>query len=269
VTYPFVQARQHGGTQSTVKRLVIHGTVTPCGSGWARRVASDFHTTTRDASAHYVVDPGEIVQCLSESTVGYHAPPNTGSLGFELCDPQKGSSARWHDANHEAMLRRAAGLVRARAKHWGIPLVKLSAADLRAGKRGICGHADVTAAWHLTDHTDPGTGFPWAHFMDLVKGQEEDDMPFTEAQLRQIIREEVHDAVYEEDVLPAPGSNPSDGFDPAHNTGFDPAKNPTWAGKSYPKQTVQGLVVVNGKVDQLAAELAEIRALLAARPAEQ
>jgi N-acetyl-anhydromuramyl-L-alanine amidase AmpD len=168
VSYLYIQARNHGGTQATVKRLVIHGTVTPCGKGWARRVANDFHTTSRDASAHYVIDPGEIVQCLHESTVGYHAPPNTGSLGFELCDPQKGSSARWRDADHEAMLRRAAGLVRARAAHWGVPLVKLSAADLRAGKRGICGHADVSAAFHLTDHVDPGSAFPWAHFLDLV-----------------------------------------------------------------------------------------------------
>ena len=176
MSYPYIQARNHGGTQTTVKRLVIHGTVTPCAPSWARRVANDFHTTTRDASAHYVIDPGEIVQCLTERTIGYHAPPNTGSLGFELCDPQKGSSARWRDADHEAMLRRAAAVVRARAKHWEIPLVKLTAADLRAGRKGICGHADVSAAFRQTDHTDPGTGFPWAHFMNLAKG-EDDDMP--------------------------------------------------------------------------------------------
>lgn len=261
MSYLFIQARQHGGTQSTVKRLVIHGTVTPCGHGWARNVANDFHTTSRDASAHYVIDPGEIIQCLSESTVGYHAPPNTGSLGFELCDPQKGSSARWRDADHEAMLRRAAALVRARAKHWSIPLIKLSAADLRAGRKGICGHADVSAAFGLTDHVDPGSGFPWAHFMDLVKGEGEDDMPYTADQLKKI----VHDAVYEEDVLPAPGSDPGDPFDPDHNPGFG-ADNKTWKGKSVGKQTVQGLVVVNAKVDRLAADLAEIKALLTSKP---
>lgn len=263
MSYTFIQARNHGGTQSAVNRLVIHGTVTPCGDGWARRVAADFHTTSRDASAHYVIDPGEIVQCLTESTVGYHAPPNTGSLGFELCDPQAGSSSRWKDANHEAMLRRAAALVRARAKHWGVPLVKLSAADLKAGRRGICGHADVSAAWHLTDHIDPGTGFPWAHFMDLVKG-EDNDMPFTEAELRKIVREEA-EKVMTADAVPAPGSNPADKFDPARNAGFDPAKNPTWGRDSVRKQTIQGLVVVDNKLDALAADLAEIKALLAAK----
>lgn len=206
MSYTFIQARNHGGIQSAVNRLVIHGTVSPCVNGGARGVANDFHTTTRDASAHYVVDPGQIIQCLLESTIGYHAPPNTGSLGFELCDQQTGSSARWRDANHEAMLRRAAALVRARAQRWGIPVVKLSAADLRAGKRGICGHADVSAAWHLTDHIDPGTGFPWAHFMDLVKGKG-DDMAVTDADVAKIAAA-VRKEVLEKDAVKAPAGAP-------------------------------------------------------------
>jgi N-acetyl-anhydromuramyl-L-alanine amidase AmpD len=257
VSYPYIQARNHGGTQGSVTRIVIHATVTPT-KNFADNVAQDFHTTTREASAHYVVDQAHVYQCLSESTVGWHAPPNTGSIGVELCDPQTGSSARWHDADHEAMLRLAAKLVREVAARWHVPLVKLTAAQLKAGKRGICGHADVSAAWHLTDHTDPGTGFPWAHFMDLIKG-EEDDMPFTEAQLRKMMREEA-EKVMTADAVPAPGSNPADGFDPAHNAGFDPKKNPTWGRDSVRKQTIQGLVVVDQKLDALAKAVADLAA---------
>lgn len=177
MTYPFIQARQHGDEQGTISRIVIHGTVTPCARGRARGVANDFHTTSRDASAHYVVDPGEIVQCLREDVVGYHAPPNTGSIGVELCDPQKGAGSRWADADHEAMLALAAPLVRDIASRHGIPIRRLSAADLRAGKRGICGHVDVSNAFGKTDHIDPGSAFPWTHFLDLVNGTEsEDDM---------------------------------------------------------------------------------------------
>jgi GH25 family lysozyme M1 (1,4-beta-N-acetylmuramidase)/N-acetyl-anhydromuramyl-L-alanine amidase AmpD len=216
MAYPYVQARQHGGKQSRITRLVIHGTVTPCGKGWARRVANDFHNTTRDASAHYVVDPGEIVQCLAESTVGYHSPPNTGSIGFELCDPQKGSSARWRDADHEAMLRLAAGLVRTRAKRWGIPLVKLSAVDLRAGRKGICGHADISAAWHLTDHSDPGAGFPWAHFMQLVKG-EDNDMALS-ADDKKWLTDLFYKGVWTQDLAPTPVGAP----DAAKNKTYQP-----------------------------------------------
>lgn len=176
---PYIPARHHGGTQTAVTRIVIHGTVSPTVRGGARSVANYFKTVSRPASAHYVVDPGEVVQCVRENTVAYHAPPNTGSIGIELCDPQKGASSRWDDAGHEAMLKLAADLVRDVAKRWGVPLRRLTVADLKAGRKGICGHVDVSNAFGQTDHSDPGTGFPWARFMQLVTGGdagEEDDM---------------------------------------------------------------------------------------------
>lgn len=169
MNYPYVQARNHGGAQDHVNRIVIHATVSPT-RDFASKIANYFHTTNRQASAHYVVDQGHIVQCLTERTVGWHAPPNTGSIGIELCDPQTGPGTRWSDADHDRMLRLAAKLVREIAGRWKVPLMKVSAAGLRNGHLGICGHADVSAAWHLTDHTDPGTAFPWTTFMGYVHG---------------------------------------------------------------------------------------------------
>lgn len=179
MAYPYIPTGYHGGGQGSVSRIVIHGTVSPTVKGGARAVARYFQSPSTGGSAHYVVDPGEIVQCVKEGTVAYHAPPNTGSIGIELCDPQKGVSSRWGDAGHEAMLRLAARLTREVAARWGVPLRRLSVTDLKAGKRGICGHVDVANAWHQTDHSDPGGSFPWAHFMDLVNG-EDDDMPSPE-----------------------------------------------------------------------------------------
>lgn len=49
---------------------------------------------------------------------------------------------------------------------YGFPLVKRSAANIRDGKWGVCGHADISAAWRESDHTDPGPGFPWDVVMD-------------------------------------------------------------------------------------------------------
>jgi N-acetyl-anhydromuramyl-L-alanine amidase AmpD len=168
--YPFIQAAKHGPDANLpVTRIVIHGTVSPCRAGQARATAAYFQTVKRSASAHYVVDPGEVVQCVSEATIAYHAPPNAHSIGVELCDPQTGDAARWDDANHEAMLVRAAGLVRALAAKHNIPIVKLGPAQLLAGAHGICGHVDVTNAWHQTTHVDPGPDFPWAHFLTLVR----------------------------------------------------------------------------------------------------
>lgn len=163
-------AKFHGGPQAgPFTRIVVHCTVSPTERGGARTVARYFReTVTRPSSAHYVVDPFESVQVVGDHTVAYHAPPNENTIGVELCDPQAGPPARWRDELHDAMLRRAARLIARLCLAYGVPVEKLTPADLLAGRRGICGHADVTNAWHQTSHTDPGLGFPWLRFMGLV-----------------------------------------------------------------------------------------------------
>lgn len=187
MSVPFIQASKHGPASNLpVTRIVIHGTVSPCRDGQARATAAYFQAVKRSASAHYVVDPGEVVQCVSEATVAYHAPPNAHSIGIELCDPQTGSGARWADAAHEAMLVRAAALVRTLCAKHNIPVAHIGPSQLVAGGRGICGHVDVTNAWHQTTHVDPGPDFPWDHFLSLVRGNttvQEDDMPYTPEQI--------------------------------------------------------------------------------------
>lgn len=44
---------------------------------------------------------------------------------------------------------------------YGIPARVLTADQVRAGQRGICGHNEVSHAWHEVSHTDPGPGFPY------------------------------------------------------------------------------------------------------------
>ena len=44
------------------------------------------------------------------------------------------------------------------------------AADLRAGKEGFTGHAQISEAWREVDHTDPGAGFP--HDVVLSRAQQ-------------------------------------------------------------------------------------------------
>jgi hypothetical protein len=45
----------------------------------------------------------------------------------------------------------------------------LSADDLLAGRRGLTGHAQVSAAFRKSDHWDPGPGFPVESFLDRVR----------------------------------------------------------------------------------------------------
>ena len=49
---------------------------------------------------------------------------------------------------------------------------RLRAADLVAGKRGITGHADVSAAFRKSDHWDPGPDFPWTRFLRLARSSD-------------------------------------------------------------------------------------------------
>jgi hypothetical protein len=68
-------------------------------------------------------------------------------------------------------VQRAAARVAELCDRLSVPKVRLSAADLVAGKHGVCGHVDVSRAFHQSDHSDPGPNFPWDEFMALVVGR--------------------------------------------------------------------------------------------------
>lgn len=163
-------ANHHGGhNNKPIHRIVMHSTVSPCEPGGARSIAGMFRSTSRYASAHYVVDPNETVQVVYDSVVAYHAPPNEHSIGVEMCDmPSTTNKARWKGKNHRKMLKRAAKLVAQLCLAYDVPIQKINAADLRAGKHGICGHVNVSHAWHETTHWDPGV-FPWRRFIRMVR----------------------------------------------------------------------------------------------------
>lgn len=171
--YPFIGAKHHGGTQNTksLHRIVMHSTVTPCEAGEARTVAGWFHTWDKEASAHYVVGPDGIVKCLHDNQIAWHAPPNTGSIGIEQTDSSNHKdSSVWLKGDHLKMLKLSAQLVAAKCKAYDIPVVWLSVADLKAGKRGITSHLNVSNTWHQTTHTDPGK-FPATKFIAMVKAE--------------------------------------------------------------------------------------------------
>src|SRR5262245_49151223 len=162
-------AHSSGTANKPISRVVIHCTVSPCEVGGAKNICAYFRSPGSSGSAHYIVDPGMSVQSAYDSVICWHAPPNTHSIGIELCDPMKGSGARWDDAEHRKMLQRAADLTAGLCLAYDVPIRKIGPKGLRAGHDGICGHVDVSAAWYQSSHYDPGTAFPWPRFMALVR----------------------------------------------------------------------------------------------------
>jgi hypothetical protein len=174
-------AKFHGSaTNKPIKRIVLHGTVSPTVKGGARATAKYFReTVTRPSSAHYCADPFESVQVVFDSVVAFHAPPNEHSIGYELCDwvatnngrgPGPAPLSRWDDAAHTAMLHIAAQDVARLCLAYDVPIRFLSPAQLRLGMRGICEHSDVSAAFHQTSHWDLGN-FPRTRFLAMVKAE--------------------------------------------------------------------------------------------------
>lgn len=170
-TYLGPPAHSSEGNNKPINRIVIHSTVSPCREGQARATASYFRNLASRGSAHYVIDPGEVIQCAFDSVICWHAPPNSHSIGVELCDmPGEGRGAmlRWTDRNHRRMLRKAVDLVARLCLAYNVPTAYLDVEELRAGKRGITTHNNVSDAWRESDHWDPGA-WPKRSFMRRVR----------------------------------------------------------------------------------------------------
>jgi N-acetyl-anhydromuramyl-L-alanine amidase AmpD len=169
------------GDNPNPTRVVIHATCPTTGysrasaAGQALATARYFAGANAHGSAHYIEDVAVETHCVPDSTVAYHAPPNGHSIGIEICAEggqyaQSYTRDQWLSPQVWPAVQRAAARTRELCQRFGIPAVKLSVADLQAGKRGVCGHVDVSKAWHQSTHSDPGDGFPWDKFMQAVGG---------------------------------------------------------------------------------------------------
>jgi N-acetyl-anhydromuramyl-L-alanine amidase AmpD len=174
LTIPFVQARNFThGRSNEIDVLVIHTMESPEKPDTAESVANWFAgATAPQASAHYCIDDTSVVQCVHDNDVAWHAPgANHNGLGFEHAGRAAQSSANWSDEYSTKMLELSAELVATKCKEHDIPVAWLEPADLRAGRRGITGHVQVSQAFKRSDHSDPGTHFPVEAYLALVREQ--------------------------------------------------------------------------------------------------
>ena len=178
----FHQARHYRkGGNTPVSRVVLHSMEAPEKGDTAEAIAAYFARGTVVASAHYCVDANSEVQCVAETDVAYHAPPNSRSIGIEHAGYARQTLSQWQDDYSIAMLRRSVRLCADICRRLDIPAVWLHPEDLNDGKRGITSHHNVSLAFRQSSHTDPGPAFPARWYVSEVQAllagtAEEDDV---------------------------------------------------------------------------------------------
>lgn len=172
-----VQARHyHRGRIAPIRLAVIHSMEWAEKGSTAEDCARMFATMTRQASAHVCVDNNSVVRCVKDTDTAWAAPgANADGLQMELAGFARQKRADWQDTYSRALLKNAAAVAAVWCKVHRIPVRKLTRAELKAGRKGFTSHADVSAVYKRSDHSDPGAGFPWDVFLDLVRDALEGD----------------------------------------------------------------------------------------------
>lgn len=136
--------------RTAITNIVIHTT-----QGAYAGTVSWFKNPAAGVSAHYVVrsSDGHVAQMVDEKNVAWHDKCfNTTTIGIEhegfIENPTK-----WYT---EAMYRESAKLTAYLADKYGI------AKELGP----IVGHGEAP---DCSDHTDPGPGWDWDHYLELVR----------------------------------------------------------------------------------------------------
>ena len=130
-------------TPITVKGIVVHETANP--NDTAQMEHDYFNSGDRQASAHAFIDSSNIIQCIEWGNKAWHAggTANNSFIGIELCHTS--------DLNKfNEIWKRAT---------WLFATLLLQNNIFTVSKDNLISHAEVSAKWHETDHTDPVSYF--------------------------------------------------------------------------------------------------------------
>lgn len=169
---PFIQARNYTRASSrAIKWIVLHTMEAPEKPNTARAVARWFAGPNAPrASAHYCVDATEIVQCVKDADVAWHAPgANREGIGIEHAGFARQTDEEWADEYSRAVLERSAVVAASICCRYGIPIEFRDATALVRDEPGITTHAEVSLAWMRSTHNDPGRHFPMQDYLALVR----------------------------------------------------------------------------------------------------
>lgn len=173
------------GAANTKQVIVVHDTESGTAAG-----ALSWMRSQQNGSYHLLVDTdGDVVRMVPDSRQAWAAMTTGNRIGLHLCatgfasyrlsirraarramprsmrtrrydgicEHRGGRRAGGRWADYPALLDEMARQLATWSTEYGIPLVALNAAQVRAGQRGVCGHAEISGAFRESDHTDPGT----------------------------------------------------------------------------------------------------------------
>ncbi len=123
-------------------------------------------------SAHYAVDPVQIVQCVREKDIawGVGGAANKRGVHVEFCGRAEQTEEEWDDEASRYQVALAARLFAELCDRYDIPPIRLDVDGIRAGNKGIASHADGCKVYGGS-HWDPGPDFPWDDFLALVAAE--------------------------------------------------------------------------------------------------
>lgn len=170
----FIQAKYYKKVAVRVIDVVVIHDMEMAEKGDTAEACANYFAKTINtpASAHYCADVDSIVQCVAEHDVAYAAPGcNHNGVHIEHAGYARQTSGDWKDDYSTAMLNMSAVLTADICTRNKLPIEFVDASGLILGHRGITTHAEVSKAFKLSTHTDPGPNFPLGWYLELVRSK--------------------------------------------------------------------------------------------------
>ncbi|HEY8881949.1 MAG TPA: N-acetylmuramoyl-L-alanine amidase [Dermatophilaceae bacterium] len=160
---------KYTGRRAAIRLVVLHTMeVDELGSA-AEAVGRAFANPARQASAHVGVDTDSECRYVDDQDTAWATPgANSDGLQLEMAGRAGQTVGNWADVTSHAILERAAQRTATWCRTYGIPVRRLTDAELAAGARGIIDHHAATRVYGGT-HWDVGEHFPWAWFLARVQ----------------------------------------------------------------------------------------------------
>lgn len=172
-SWKYIPAKhQKPGRTKPIRLICIHSTESLEVEGGALQIAHYFQNPPRPGSSHVVVDDVDIIQCVKDGDTAAGAiSANSDGLHLEQIGTAKQTAPQWDDDYSKAVIANAAKVVGQWCLKFDIPVKHLSNDELKAGEKGIVGHAQVSAVYPGSGHWDPGPGYPYDELISLAQAE--------------------------------------------------------------------------------------------------